>query len=94
MLPPKLFLWIFILIMNAAAIWDRLNLLVPRLKAIICTAEILFPFQKDYIHKVFKCPVVMEYGCSEVDIIAFQCMYEKYHICSENVLFSNIATKR
>jgi phenylacetate-CoA ligase len=73
------------LILNAAQLWKE-NILPPlSLKAIICTADTLQSFQIKFIESVFRCPVIMEYGCSETDIIAFQCEYRNYHIISENV---------
>jgi len=68
------------IVLEAARYFDNNQLSPPDLKAIICTAESLQPFQQDYIEQVFKCPVVMEYGCTEVDIIAFQCKLRHYHL--------------
>jgi len=61
-----------------------------KLKAVICTAEQLYPFQKRFLKEVFACPVVDEYGCSETDILAFDCEYGRRHIIAENVLLETI----
>lgn len=74
------------LILNAAIICEENSLEVPELKAIICTAELLGQHQRKFIERVFRCPVVVEYGCSESDIIAFECKYGKLHVMSHNIL--------
>ncbi|MDP2896299.1 MAG: hypothetical protein Q8Q12_07040 [bacterium] len=55
-------------------------------KAVICTAEKLHGFQKRFLAEVFDCPIVDEYGCSEIDILAFDCERGQKHIVAENVL--------
>lgn len=57
-----------------------------RLKLIVATADPLFDFQKSLIEEVFSCKVVMEYGCTEAGLIAFECPKESMHISAENVL--------
>jgi len=52
----------------------------PCPKKIITTAEVLTSHDKNHIENVFNCPVIQEYGCSEVDIIAFQCKCNSYHL--------------
>lgn len=74
------------LILNAAILCEENSLVVPELKAIICTAELLGLQQRRFIERVFRCPVVVEYGCSESDIIAFECEYGKLHVMSHNIL--------
>jgi phenylacetate-CoA ligase len=56
------------------------------LKAIIPTAEKLSSQQRIFLKNVFGCNIAEEYGCSEVDIIAFECEYGSMHIISENLL--------
>lgn len=46
----------------------------------ICTGEVLFPHQRQYIESVFGCRVVNEYGSTENGIIAFECEYGNMHI--------------
>lgn len=70
------------LIVNFAKIYKNSGYNNIQLKAIICTAERVSDFQLEYLKKTFKCDVVEEYGCSEMDIIAFQCKYNKLHILS------------
>jgi len=74
------------LILRATLYWKKNKLPLPNIKAVIATAENLTKFQRFQIEDVFQCPVVMEYGCSETDIIAFQCKQNNYHIVAENVL--------
>jgi phenylacetate-CoA ligase len=54
-------------------------------KVIITTAETVFEYQKKIIRSVFNCPVVQEYGCSEVGAFAYECPQGNMHIYSENV---------
>jgi len=77
------------LILNAAIVCEENNLEPPKLKAIICTAELLGTQQKKFIKRVFGCPVIVEYGCTESDIIAFECEHEKLHVMSHNILIES-----
>jgi phenylacetate-CoA ligase len=70
------------LILNAAIFIDNNKLQKLNLKAIICTAESITTYQKQYIENIFHCPVVEEYGCSEIDIIAFECPNRRMHIAT------------
>ncbi|MDG4554010.1 MAG: hypothetical protein P9E24_07160 [Candidatus Competibacter sp.] len=56
------------------------------LKAVVLTADASNQHQRDRLAKTLGCPVVDEFGCSEVDIIAHQCPAGSYHIIAENVL--------
>lgn len=51
-----------------------------RLRAVICTGELLLPAARQRIRAFFDCPVVNEYGCSESGVLAFECSNEKMHI--------------
>jgi phenylacetate-CoA ligase len=55
------------------------------LKAVICTAEKMYPHHRQVFNEVFKCPVVDEYGCAEHGIIAFQCKAHKLHMMSDHL---------
>ena len=57
----------------------------PELKVIISTSETMLPFQKIRLQDFFSKPIIEEYGCSETDIISFQCELGGNHIISENV---------
>jgi len=56
-----------------------------RLKVIITTGEVLYPFQREFIQSVYKAKVVNEYGCTECGIIAFECPYGNLHLSSDNL---------
>jgi len=56
------------------------------IKSIISTAEKLHSFQKQKIESFWGAKVIDEYGCSETDIIAFECEHGRKHILSENIL--------
>jgi phenylacetate-CoA ligase len=59
---------------------DDLNL-----KAVICTAEKMYPHHRKLFDEVFNCPVVDEYGSSENGIIAFQCPEGNMHIMADHL---------
>jgi phenylacetate-CoA ligase len=50
------------------------------LRAVITTAEPLYPPQRDLIRKAFSVPVWNEYGCGEVGPIAYQCRDGGLHL--------------
>ena len=55
------------------------------LKAVICTAEKMYPHHRQLFDEVFACPVVDEYGCAEHGIIAFQCKEGNMHIMADHL---------
>ncbi len=56
-----------------------------KLKGIVTTSEILYPYQKEIIEKAFNCPVINEYGAGECGIIAYQCPEGNMHLMEENL---------
>jgi phenylacetate-CoA ligase len=56
-----------------------------QLKAVICTAEKMYPHHEELFKEVFQCPVVDEYGSSENGIISFQCKNGNMHIMSDHL---------
>jgi len=56
-----------------------------KLKAVICTAEKMYPHHRELFKEVFNCPVVDEYGSSENGIIAFQCKNGNMHVMSDHL---------
>lgn len=81
---PSYFYGYSSLILQAAIFFDQEKLPKLPLKAVICTAETIHTFQTEFIERVFGCPVVVEYGCSESDILAFQCEQGSLHLVSVN----------
>ncbi len=55
------------------------------LKAVICTAEKMYPQHRELFNEVFRCPVVDEYGSSENGIIAFQCHEGNMHMMADHL---------
>jgi phenylacetate-CoA ligase len=74
------------LILNAAQYYDRSGDTPPRIKLVVCTAESLQDWDRAYIGKIFDCPVALEYGCTEVDIVAFTCPRGVFHVMAPNVV--------
>jgi phenylacetate-CoA ligase len=77
------------LVIEFARFVDEYNvkLAAVDLKAIICTGEQLETSQKEYLRQVFKCPVVNEYGSTEVGVIGFECPAGSLHEMSSNIYF-------
>ena len=65
---------------NAGIDLNELNL-----KAVICTAEKMYPHHRELFDQVFKCPVVDEYGSAENGIIAFQCRHGNMHLMADHL---------
>jgi phenylacetate-CoA ligase len=55
------------------------------LKAVICTAEKMYPHHRTALEQAFSCPVVDEYGSSENGVIAFQCRLGRMHMMSDHL---------
>ena len=55
------------------------------LKAVICTAEKMYPHHKKLLDEIFSCPIVDEYGSSEIGIIAFQCRERNTHMMNDHL---------
>ncbi len=47
--------------------------------AVITSAETLLPWQRESISKAFDCPVMDQYGCSEMAVMVYQCREGGYH---------------
>ncbi len=63
------------------------NLRVHAPEGIICAAETLFEFQRDYIQKIFSAKVLNRYGCRDVGHIASECAEQKgLHISADHVI--------
>lgn len=67
----------------ARYIVDR-NLDPLRPKVVITTAESLLPYQRDAIESAFDCPLVNQYGCSEMLFFASQCEFGRMHVHLEH----------
>ena len=57
-----------------------------RLKVIVTTSETLFPWQAEYLGKVFGCPVGNEYGARDAGILAYSCPCGGMHVTAENAI--------
>jgi phenylacetate-CoA ligase len=49
-------------------------------KAVVCSAEMLFPWQRQVLAQAFGCQVYNRYGCRELSTIAHECSYGRMHI--------------
>jgi len=65
---------------------NKLDVSRLRTKAIISTTEILHEYQRHFIHSLFKCPVINEYGAAEVGIIAYECPHHNMHLSTDNLI--------
>ncbi len=59
---------------------------IPSLRAIICSAEQLFPGQREIMEKAFGVPVFNRYGCREFGSVAQECdRHSGLHLAAERV---------
>jgi len=73
-------------ILNLAQLIDKND--VIKLKYIITFGEGLLDHQRQYISKVFTCPVFMDYGSSECMRMGFECKYQNgFHMDLYNYYF-------
>lgn len=63
-----------------------------RCKAAVCTSESIAAFERARIAATLDCPAPREYGCSETDIIAFECPRGQLHVVEENVYLEVVPT--
>lgn len=56
------------------------------IKVVFCTAERLFPHQRDVLEKIFGCPVANGYGGRDAGFIAHECPQGKMHITAEDIV--------
>ena len=81
------------LILKLAEMVEESGQYIPGLTCVICTAENIFPHQVKFLEGVFNCPVYIEYGCTEVDIIASSCSAGVLHVNMEKVLLETVPTE-
>lgn len=61
------------------------DLKIIRPKMILVNSEMSTRDQRDYISKVFDCPVYDEYSTEETWMVASQCRHHRYHLFTDNV---------
>ena len=57
-----------------------------RVKVVLPTSETLLPPQRQLMEKAFRAPVANEYGCGEVQAIAYECPAGSFHVTHENLI--------
>jgi len=73
---------------------EKMDLNHLNFKAVIVTGEMIFDWQRKIIKQAFGCPVVNEYGCTEVGIIAIECPMGGMHIMSDALFVEFIKNDR
>jgi phenylacetate-CoA ligase len=68
------------LLLEAAKVLDRMDISFEPPKCVVCTAESILPAQKEFISRVFRAPLAEEYGSTEFDVIAFECIDGHRHL--------------
>ena len=57
------------------------------LRAVITTAEPLLDYHRELFRKVFNCEIFDQYGCGEIEAIAYECNHHQgLHITEERVI--------
>lgn len=54
-----------------------------KFKSVVCTSEMLYDYQREYIEATLKCKVFNEYGAYDGGVGAFECEYHHLHLQSE-----------
>jgi phenylacetate-CoA ligase len=57
---------------------------------ILCTGEMLYPFQRERLQSVFNAKVAEYYGSNEVGSLAFECEHGGKHVTEEHVLLETV----
>ena len=55
-------------------------------KAVVTTAEVLKPHQRERMVATFGCPVADSYGCAEAGVAGFECAHGGMHVPVESVV--------
>ena len=63
-----------------------LKTICPTLKCCIVTSEMLYDKDQKLLEKQFNIPIINEYGCAEVGLIAFKNRKNEWQVNSENLL--------
>lgn len=63
---------------------------LPELRYIEVTGERVTSTMKDVIAEFFECNVASQYGCYEVNSIAYECPHGRMHVMSENVFLESV----
>ncbi len=77
------------MLLATAKAYQKYGITPPPLKSVICTAESIAGFQITLLEQVFKAPVMVEYGCTEFDIIAMK-LNGVYTIVNPNLIIEKI----
>lgn len=84
--PAYLYGYVSMIVDFATFINENNYPIIPGLKCIITTSEVLNQGSRKTIETAFQSKVFNEYGCGEVGSIAHECEYGNMHIMSENVI--------
>jgi len=63
------------------------------MKGIVLTSENCYEFQRELVEEVFNCPTMVEYGLTEVGIVAYECPHGQLHVIDENIYLETIPRK-
>ncbi len=71
---------------------QKIKLSIP-IKAVVNTAETLYPYQRELIEQAFACPVINEYGARDGGIIGYECSQGHLHLTVENAVYEAVDIK-
>jgi phenylacetate-CoA ligase len=54
-------------------------------RCVFYTSEMLYPWQKEVLQRVFECPIVGEYGLKEVGVVAYDCPAGSIHTMDDSL---------
>ncbi len=78
--PVYLFGWASALVLFAEFMLTESRKLRRPIKAVLNTAEMLYPHDRLLIEKAFECPVINEYGARDGGLLAYECPSGNMHL--------------
>lgn len=91
--PVYIYGWATALALFASFMLEKnIKLSIP-LKAVVNTAETLYPHQRELIEQAFSCPVINEYGARDGGIIGYECSHGHLHVSMENAVYEVVDIK-
>jgi len=66
---------------------EKKGIAVSRPRMVIGGADLLGDYERSYIEKMFDAPLYDQYGCNELEVLAWQCQEkQEYHIDADTVV--------
>lgn len=84
---PKTLLGYTSILMALAEYLERESRSIPHLISVISGAETLYPHQREYLEKIFRCPVFNRYGGRDSGAVAAECPEARRMHINANIVY-------